>query len=339
MTMKNSFLIVTAVIALAMVHAGCDSKQPEYKQQLEVRVEAAPHLVFNRYEEVLFNLDTARFQQELLAVQSEYRPFLEGDLNNPEAIKYLKDFAVDPISVSLYQKVKNAYPDLHEVQAVVESIYQHFNYYYPTVQLPNKIFTCVSGVNPDVPSVMLLDEALVISLDWYLNGDEIYDMIGMPKYMSERTSLNALAKDLGIQLYKNYVQEPHKQTNLLEEMVYVGKSLFFVEAMCPSIADKVLLGYTDDQMEWAEENEGNVWADLVGNQRLYSSDYDVFRVFFADGPFTNEYSHEAPPRLGEFLGLHIVRSYMNYHNCMLSEFMQNSDLQGVFQDSKFKPKK
>lgn len=337
--MKKTIAIALALVALAVIQVGCGTGKPDYKKNLEVRVGAAPLLVFSRYEDVLFNLDTARFQEALIEVQSDYRPFLDGDLSNPEAVKYLKDFAVDPFSVMLYQKVKEAYPDLHEVEAIVAGVYQHFNYYYPNISLPNKVYTCVSGVNPDIPAVMLLDGALVISLDWYLNGDEVYEQIGMPKYMADRTGLNALAKDLGMQLYKAYIQVPHKQSNLLEEMVYVGKSLFFVEAMCPTISDEVLLGYTESQLHWAEDNEGNVWADLVGNQKLYSSDYDAFRVFFADGPFTNEYSHEAPSRLGEFLGLHIVRSYMNYHNCMLSEFVQNTDFQGIFQDSKFKPKK
>lgn len=337
--MKKTIIIALTLIAFAVIHAGCGSNKPDYKKRLEVPVGAAPDLVFSRYEEVLFNLDTARFQEELITIQSEFRPFLDGDLNDPAAVKYLKEFALDPVSVMLYQKVKEAFPDLHGVEAIVDDVYRHFSYYYPEIHLPDKVYTCVSGVNPDIPAVMLLDEALVISLDWYLDGDEIYDLIGMPKYMSERTGLASLAKDLGTQLYKNYVQVPHKQTNLLEEMVYMGKTLLFVEAMSPSMADKVLLGYTNVQMDWIEENEGNVWADLVGNQRLYASDYEVFRAFFADGPFTNEYSHEAPPRLGDYLGLQILRSYLDNHGCSLVELMQNSDLQGVFQDSKYKPKK
>ena len=330
-------VILVAMIALLFV--GCNSRVPNYKKQLEVNVGSAPQLAFYRYEDVLFNMDTSRFQQELLAAKTEYRPFLNGDLSNPEAVKYLKDFAVDPFSVSLYQKVKAAYPDLHKVKTIIEGVYQHFKYYYPEILLPEKVFTCVSGVNPDIPAVMFVDDALVISLDWYLNGDEVYERIGIPRYMVERTTISSLAKDLGIQIYNSFVQEGRKQTNLLEEMVFVGKSMFFVEAMCPTMSDQVLMGYSDAQMQWITENEGNVWADLVGNQRLYSSDYEMFRIFFADGPFTNEYSHEAPPRLGEFLGLQIVRSYMNYHDCSLSNLMQNTDLQGIFQESKYKPKK
>ena len=336
--MKRIFVIL-GIVLIAIAFAGCNTESAQYKKKLEIGVSAAPSLEFKRYEDVLFNLDTAEFPQELLAVQKDYQPFLEGDLNDPMAVKYLKDFAVDPFSLMLYQKVKAAFPDLDEVKSMVFGVYQHFNHYYPEIELPTRVFTCVSGINPDIPSVMFFDDAMVISLDWYLDGDEVYDMIGVPKYRSERTSPSSMAKDLGYQLYLNYIQKPHKQTNLLEEMVYMGKSLFFVEAMSPSLPDCVLLGYNESQMNWVEANEGDLWADLVGNQLLYSSEYEVFRVFFADGPFTNEYSHEAPPRLGEFLGLQIVRSYMNNHDCSLQELMQNTDLQGVFQDSKYKPKK
>ena len=336
--MKKGVFII-CFVSFSVVFAGCDHNSPNYKKKFEVNVGAGPALEFQRYEEVLFNLDTADFQQELMAIQKEYHPFLDGDLNDPMAVKYLKDFAIDPFSILLYQKVKTAFPDLEEVKALVDGVYRHFYFYYPEIHLPEKVFTCVSGVNPDIPPVILLDDAVVISLDWYLDNDEVYNQIGVPQYRSERTAISFLAKDLSAQIYHCFIQKEHKQANLLEEMVYVGKQLLFVEAMSPSLKDGVLLGYTEPQLGWAEENEGNLWADLVGNQRLYSSEYEVFRIFFADGPFTNEYSHDAPPRLGEFLGLHILRSYLNTHDCSLKELMQNADLQGVFQDSKYKPKK
>ncbi len=337
--MKKHDSILTLLLLFVLVFCGCDESGNSYKKKLEIKTAALPELTFLRYEEVLFNLDTANFQQGLKAVQKDYWPFLEGDLDNQEAVKYLRDFAVDEFSVSLYNTVKRVYPDLNAVAEIVKGVYQHFNYYYPEIQLPRNVFTCVSGVDPQGLPVMVMNDALVISLDWYLNGDEIYDRMGMPKYVSERTSLPSLAKDLGIQLYQNYVQQGHKQTNLLEEMVYVGKMYFFAEAMCPSITDEVLLGYTKPQLNWAEENEGNLWADLVGGQLLYSTEMEMFRTFFADGPFTNEYSHDAPPRLGEFLGLHIIRSYINIKDVSLRELIQNTDLQGVFLESGYKPKK
>lgn len=317
----------------------CGNKIPEYKKKLDVRTPPAPQLVMDRYEEVLFNLDTARFQQHLLEIQPNYKPFLNGDLTNPDAVRYLRDFAEDSLSIHLYRKVKNAYPDLTAVRDMVNTVYQHFNYYYPKMTLPNHVYTCVSGVDPESPAVMVLEDAVVISLDWYLEGDAIYDVIGMPKYRAQRTHSLNIAKDLAHELYLSHIRQEHKQSNLLEEMIDAGKMYYFIEAMYPSISDEVLLGYTNEQLSWAEENEGNLWADLVGNQALYASDFELFRTFFADGPFTNEYSHEAPPRLGEFLGLQIVRSFAGSHDMSLQDLMNKKDLQEIFQESRYKPKK
>ena len=327
-------------LSVSLVLTCCQHNTPDYKNRLETAVGSAPELTFHRYEDVLFNMDTTRFQEELLAVQEQYLPFLAGDLSNPDAVKYLKDFAIAPMSISLYNKVKKAFPNLDNVKDAVTTVYRHFNYYYPEIKLPNQVYTCVSGIDPEVLPVLLFDEALVISLDWYLEGDEIYDMIGMPEYRSQRISKSSLAKDLGEQLYLTFVQQPQKRNNLLEEMIEAGRMLFFEEAMCPNLNDEVLMGYSSSQLQWAEDFEGDLWADMVENRCLYASDLEVYRIFLADGPFTNEYSHEAPARLGEFIGLHIIRSYVEANpHITLRELMRERDLQAIFQNSRYKPKK
>lgn len=311
----------------------------DYKKKLKVKTGPDPQLTFVRYEDVLFRLDTARFQQELMAVQHDFQPFLDGDLTQPQAVQYLKDFATDTFSLGLYQKVKQVYPDLDKVEKMVKTVYRHFNYYYPDIRLPEKVFTCVSGISPENPPVLVSEDAVVISLDWYLDHDMAYDQIGMPLYLSERTSLARLPRDLGEQLCAHFLPAGPRPSNLLEEMLQTGKTDFFIEALYPDIADGDLLGYTPSQLEWAETNEGNLWADMVGNQLLYSNGFELYRTFLADGPFTNEYSHDAPPRLGEFIGLRIIRSYMSHNEATLQDLMKNPDLQGVFQDSHYKPKK
>ena len=202
---------------------------------------------------------------------------------------------------------------------MVSEVYRRFNYYYPEIKLPNQVYTCVSGIDPEIPSVIFFEGALVISLDWYLEGDDVYALIGMPEYRFQRISKAALAKDLGQQLYVDFVQGSQKRNNLLEEMVEAGKMYFFVEAMRPSLADEVLLGYTPSQLQWAEDFEGDLWADMVGSQCLYSSNLEVYRTFLADGPFTNEYSHEAPARLGEFIGLHIIVVHIGTNDVQADE--------------------
>lgn len=332
-------LTTALFLLLASLLSGCGHPQKEYGQRLQVKTGQTPDLSFHRYEDVLFHLDTARFQESLLAIQQDFQPFLNGDLSDPEAVRYLKEFALDTFSVHLYNKVKEIYPDLNEVREQVASVYQHFNYYYPDIALPQEVYTCVSGVDPSIPPLLFAEDALVVSLDWYLDHDVIYDQIGMPQYRSERTGKGDLGKDLAMLLYSTFLFDKHRQTNILEEMVYQGRSLFFVEALCPGISDETLLGYSKEQLRWAVSNEGNLWADIIGTQSLYSTEYELFRRFFADGPFTNEYSYEAPSRLGEFIGLQIIRSYFNSHEITIQDLMAESDLQSLFQQSQYKPKK
>ena len=334
--MRKILFFVMAFGLLGLL--SCKEDEPAYKSKLAVDVEPYD-LQFDRYEEVLFNLDTSNFQAELMKIQDLYRVFLSGDLNNLAAVTYLKDFASDPFSLSLYQKVKGAYPDLKEVEPMVESVLAHFHHYYPEIKLPKKAFTCITGIHPDEPPVQIIDDQLVISLDWYLNGDEVYDQIGMPRYIQVRTGIATLAKNVAEQLYMHYLYEWRKQGQVVGEMVFYGRRNFFVEAMCPEMPDSVLLGYSEEQWKWATENEGQVWADIVGSSRLYDSGFDAYMMFFGDGPFTQAYSNEAPSRLGEFFGLNIIRSYVTNHDFNLQQFVQRKDLQNIFQDSGYKPRK
>ncbi len=329
---------ILTILAICLLMASCHENEPAYKAKLDITPKPY-NLEFDRYEEVLFNLDTNDFQAELMNVQDLYRVFLSGDLNNLDAVQYLKDFATDRFSITLYEKVKAVFSDLKHIEPVVEDVFAHFHYYYPEIELPKKVFTCITGVHPDEPPVQIIDDQLVISLDWYLDDEELYDQIGMPRYMSLRRNVSTLAKEVAEQLYMYYLYEWRKQGQIVGEMVFYGRRDFFVEAMCPQLPDSVLLGYSSKQWQWAVENEGQVWADIVGNRRLYDASLDAYMMFFGDGPFTQAYSNDAPSRLGEFFGLNISRSYFSNNEVSLQDLMQRKDLQNVFQDSGYKPKK
>jgi hypothetical protein len=329
---------ILTILAICLMMASCQKNEPAYKAKLDINPDPYD-LEFDRYEVVLFSLDTNDFQVELMNVQDRYRVFLGGDLNNPDAVQYLKDFATDPFSIALYEKVKAVFSDLKQIEPVVEDVFAHFHYYYPEIELPKKAFTCITGVHPDEPPVQIIDDQLVISLDWYLDDEELYDQIGMPRYMSLRRNVSTLSKEVAEQLYMYYLYEWRKQGQIVGEMVFYGRRNFFVEAMCPELPDSVLLGYSSKQWQWAVENEGQVWADIVGNRRLYDAGLDAYMMFFGDGPFTQAYSNDAPSRLGEFFGLNISRSYFSNNEVSLQDLMQRKDLQNVFQDSGYKPKK
>ena len=122
-------------------------------------------------------------------------------------------------------------------------------------------------------------------------------------------------------------------------MIKAGKQLYFIEALNPSLPDSILLGYSEKQMNWAEQYEGDVWASIIGNQMLYAKGAEIFRSLFGDAPFTQAFSNESPARLGEYIGLQIIRSYMNNNDVSLQEMLNDNDIHRIFQASQYKPRK
>ena len=161
----------------------------------------------------------------------------------------------------------------------------------------------------------------------------------MPRLRTTRCHPTYNTRDLAQSIYHYYVEKNHAQKDVLTEMIYMGKMNFFVEAMNPSMPDSVLLGYTAKQMSWVEAYEGDIWASIIGNNMLYAKGLDSYRNLFGDGPFTQAYSNEAPARLGEYIGLQIIRSYMTHNDVTLQELMNNNDIQQIFQYSQYKPRK
>ena len=63
------------LLSLALIMAACQEEVPAYKAKLDINPEPVD-LEFDRYEEVLFNLDTADFQNELMKIQDRYRNYV-----------------------------------------------------------------------------------------------------------------------------------------------------------------------------------------------------------------------------------------------------------------------
>jgi hypothetical protein len=184
------------------------------------------------------------------------------------------------------------------------------------------------------------EKAVVIGLDCYLGEtEEFYGQIGIPVYASERMTKAHLVNDVFKAIYTNHFSQKTASKTILEEMIEAGKKLYFLEAMQPMLADHLIIGYRESQLQWTIEHQSEVWAFLVSEQLLYKNDFMMFKKLFGDGPFTQEFSDQAPARLGEWIGWQIVRKYMkNKPETSLEALIHLSDYQYILTESKYKPK-
>jgi len=338
MTMTKSTRNVILLLLFPMLFWACTRSEAPYKQSMHIKAQPVEMQIM-RYDKAFFEADTNNFQQAMENLSSDYRLFLDGNLSDPEILSYLRDFATDPFARSIYQKVVSKYPDNESIESLVRDVIARINYYYPEKKLSGKVYTCILGLDQfNAPVFFDNDNDIVISLDFYLDNDDVYARVGIPQYRSLRTYGCYVARDLAKEYYDTYIKEESAQGNLLDEMVKVGKALFFVEAANPDMPDTVLLGYTDKQLAWIKETEGEVWRDIVGSSKLYSSQREVFMMMLNDGPFTQQYSYDAPSRIGEYIGLQIIRSYMNRNKVDLQNLLGDKDIQGIFNESGYRPK-
>lgn len=326
-------------VLLAIIFVSC-SNSTGYKKKIDVNCSdrEPQELVIKQYNKALFGLDTANFAEEILSLNEEFPELIPSNLDE-EQIKYLKLFATDTFCLRINKMVEQTFPDVSVFEDDVKSVYQHLNYYFPEIPiLPT--YTYVSGIDMASGPVMIAGNYVMISLDYYLgNKDLIYDYVGMPRFMSVRCKPENMKRDLAQALYFKYLHQNIITKDVLLEMIERGKMYYFIEAMTPSVADSTLLGYSAKQMKWADDNEGQVWASVVGNKMLYSNNLETKRMLFNEGPFTAAFSEDAPARLGDFLGLQIVRSFMSSNDVTLTNLLNISDEQEIFQMSQYKPSK
>ena len=118
------------LIALVFVLSSC-VKTKTYKDKLQVHHEnlEPQEITIKKYNDALFSIDTAHFAEGLKAIKDDYMVFLGGDLDDADAVAYLKAFAVDTLCIRLNKMVQKKFSDDSELKKEIKAVYQRLNYY------------------------------------------------------------------------------------------------------------------------------------------------------------------------------------------------------------------
>lgn len=344
--MKNhirNILTGSILILVALTQAACDGcgeteknvRIPEVDESLLTPVDVK----IARYEKALFSIDRTQFQAGLKKIQPVYALFLNGDLDEDENIGQLKAYVDDPAIRDHYQACLKKYPDLSPLEATLSKAFSYYHYWFPDKPVP-KVFTYISGGDFNAP-IKNADSAIIIALDLYLGKDySFYSSYGVPKYKSAWMDEPYIARDVMEELAIPVCSSEAREGTFLENMISMGKLMYFLDITLQETPDSVKIKYTAPGLDWCFKNEGNIWAFFIEHKLLYSKDKNDFLKFFSDGPFTSSFGKESPPRIAIWVGWQIVRSYMNETPAAdIRSLLRESDAQKILQKSKYKPKK
>ena len=243
----------------------------------------------------------------------------------------------DTIQLQLNNAVNAEFPDLQQTELELENLFQHIEYYFPETEIP-KVVTLTSEVDYR-NKVIWADSLLLISLDTYL-GPKHPLYLGVQDYIKNGMNRDFLIPDVATAFGETVVPKPQSR-NFLDHMLYFGKLLYLEDRLLPNVDDARKLGYTPEELEWAQKNEEQIWRYFVENELLYSSDTELYSRFLYPAPFSKFYlqlDNEAPARLGQYIGWQMLRKYMEKTGATLQE-MLNTDAQTIFEKANYKPKK
>lgn len=291
--------------------------------------------------QVPVDFEVVRFDQKFAEVTVESLPSLKSEF--PFLFPEMYNDSVwmerinDSIQIELNTEVEKMFSDFSEKEDELYSLFQHIKYYFPSFNEPT-VITITSEVDYR-NKVLATPEYLFISLDTYLGQDHPFYM-GIQSYLKKNFEPAQILPDVAAAYAEKFVPRPEAKT-FLAHMLYYGKLLYLKDKWLPHTAEEEKIGYTKEELKWAQENEESIWRYFVERQLLFDSDTELYSRFLYPAPFSKFYlelDNESPAKLGQFIGWRIVRQYMDKSGVSLEE-MLSTDGETIFNKANYKPKK
>lgn len=249
----------------------------------------------------------------------------------------LNQYTHDKYISEVYAESQKKYKDIGDVKEELEEVFKHYKYYFPKKVIPD----LVTYIAPFNYNVMAMDSLLGIGLDMYLGADyQYYSSLELPQYMIRKFQKEYIVNDCIKGWFQSEWDVASNANDMLSNMIYQGKELYFSQALAPDMDDTIRTGYTSNQLQWVRENESKIWSFFIEQKLLYNKSPGIYMKFINDGNSTNGFPKEAPAKLGCYIGWQIVQSYMDANrNISLEQLLNNNDAQKILSNSKYKPKK
>lgn len=292
-------------------------------------------------EQVDVNFEIIRFDKRFAEITEESLPELKAEYPFLFPERFHDSIWIERINDTIQQElnteVLNAFSDFSSEEDKLHRLFQHIKYYFPSFEAPT-VITITSEVDYR-NKVLLAKDYLFIALDTYLGNDHPFYM-GIQQYLKKNFEKDQILPDVAGEYAKRYVPQPESKT-FLAHMVYYGKILALKDAWLPETPDHKKIGYTEEELEWARENEDQIWRYFVERQILFDSDTQLYSRFLYPAPFSKFYleiDNESPALLGQYIGWQMVRQYMDRNNVSLEQMLE-TDAETIFKQSNYKPRK
>lgn len=317
--------------SLAYCLASCD---PGLKEANIKDIAIETH--FHRFDSAFFTLDTLDFLKNLNFLKSEYSPFFSSG-GTLDFWKYQRN---DPLQISLSNQVEIAFSPFRSYNDQLNQAMKHFYYYFPD-QKPIQFYSYISNLDFNLP-ILFADSSnfCFAGTDLYLGAKSKY-YNSIPSYLAFHRQPKFLIRDCLEAIVQTKLKSANESLPLLNQMIYHGKILYSLQRFQPDLEEMLIIKYASEKMDFCHKNEKSIWAYFVENELLFSTKSDNYRKFIQVAPFSKfgmKFDSQSPGRIGQWIGLQIVKSYMlKNKNITLQELLKERDARKILKLSGYKP--
>ena len=287
------------------------------------------NISFERFDEKFYNTDSFKLND----LKKRYFYLFPKKFDDSVWINRRKD----SLQLILKKAIEKKFKNFAFIENDVNLLFKHIKYYFPKIKIP-KIVTLINNVDYQ-SKIIFLDTLVLISLDTYLGKNhEIYN--GIPNYIKHDMDVSFLSSHIADKFLNSKINYPKERT-FLAQIIYYGKKLYLKEKLLPHKNDTITIGYSKQDLTWAQENELYIWKYFIENELLYNTDSNLIRRFIDPSPFSKFYleiDNQSPGRIGRWIGWQIVRSFMKKNPEVKIEDLIFKSSQELFINSGYKPK-
>jgi len=237
-----------------------------------------------------------------------YNSILKGpsdSLDSKSKIQFISSILNNSHFNDLYNDVICEFANMEEEETILSKASIRFYKIFNNSYIP-QIYTHVS---PFGYSVITSDSLISVSLDNYLGSDYIgYNGI-FYKYQLPKKERKMIIPDI----FRGwiYAKYPHKQTSLIDGMIYEGAVIYAIETILDDYDVSDILAYDKMKIKWCEDNESLIWDAIIKSNHLYSDDPFIYSKYINEAPYCTALNGDVPAEIGKWIGYKIVSNYIS----------------------------
>lgn len=259
-----------------------------------------------------------------------------GAGNDTALVRELTNRVNNPALITFNQQIQAKFGDLADLRAGLAVAFTNIKKDFPDFHSPKVVTIATGFMGPDL---VVTDSLIVIGLDYFAGPKAMYRPQGpeYPQYILRRYDKDYIVPAIVFAISDKYNATNRTDQTMLADMIYYGKGYVFTKSVLPTVADSLIIGYSDKQLTQTFNAQDVVWAHFIDNQLLYQTNPAIKQRYLNERPFTAEIGQAAPGAIGRWLGWRIVGNYQDEHSGVsIAELMRNPDARQIFEQSGYK---